>query len=185
MRLPVRSHARAGFTMAELAVTMLIVFGVLIALLEGLNRAKITAAHSRNAKVATQLAMQTLGQVDGGLLADELEGGGFTGSYADEGYDPDTWWYEVVLGDETFLEIAGEETEYFDRPFDSFDPDPYDDDEDRAEEDLPFEKVKVRVHFPDMPHVNFKTHVTLERWIPWDQVYGPSEEDLAAEEDTQ
>ena len=41
-----------------------------------------------------------------------------------------------------------------------------------------YEKVKVQVVFP--PLAEFKNELILERWVPWEQVYGPSEEDLEA-----
>lgn len=181
MRTLARSPAprSGGFTMAEIAVTMLIVFVTLIALLEGLNKAKLSAAHSRNLKVATQLALYTLGQVESGLYAEDIDDiqSGFTGSYAEQGYPPEYWYFEVAFGEEMFQEQDEDELDYYDRPFDSFNPDPWEEEEeDSEEEDLPFEKVKVRVHFPEMPSLNFKGHVTMERWIPWEQVYGPDED---------
>jgi hypothetical protein len=177
MRLTQRARngrANRGFTMAELAVTMLIVFVTLVALLEGLNKAKLTAWHSRNLKVATQLGLYTLGQIESGVYSEELDGG-FMDSYAEQGYDPQFWYFEVAFGDETLMEMDEQELSPWDREFDSFNPDP-DDDEEDEEEDLPFEKVKVRVHFPKMQSLGFRNYVTIERWIPWEQVYGLDEE---------
>ena len=52
-----RCAARAGFTLAEVAVTLLIVGLILVLMLEGLNGAKITAAHTRNLRLAQDLGI--------------------------------------------------------------------------------------------------------------------------------
>lgn len=185
MRLPGSRRARAGaggFTLAEVAVTLLIVGLVLVLMLEGLNLAKLTAAHTRNSRLARELGLLTLGQIEAGLFWDDIDSGR-GGTYAEEGY-PD-FFYEIALGDDTFLEADP------DRPFDNWayaqelQRDRYDE-EDRAEEiEQPYEKVRVKVTFP--PLREFSSDVILERWIPWAQVYGEDEDavdtsDQAAED---
>ena len=46
-----------------------------------------------------------------------------------------------------------------------------DDDEEQAKE--PFEKVRIRVDYPRL--TDRESTLTLERWIPWEQVYGGKE----------
>ena len=48
MRTPPRASARAGFTLAEVMVTLVIVGIGLTLVLQGLNTAKLTAAQTRN-----------------------------------------------------------------------------------------------------------------------------------------
>jgi type II secretory pathway pseudopilin PulG len=164
----VASH-RAGFTLAEIAVTFVIVGIGLLLVLQGLNTAKLTAAHTRNMKLARELGMLTLGQIASGVLQEDIESG-YYDTYAEEGYPDFT--FEVMLGDDTFREPNDDGT------FNSWDPDLYEDDEDEDEEDdveEPYEEVRVRVTYPaikDMP-----SQLTLEQWIPWKQVYGEQEKD--------
>ena len=166
-----RRRARAGFTLAEVAVTILIVGFGLVLVLQGLNTAKLTAAHTRNYKLARELALQTLGQIESGLFQEDIEDG-LLGTYAEEGY-PD-FAFEVVVGDEAFRERRD------DGGYDSWAP--RDSDEDEQEEDEeseePFEKVRVRVTFPKVQEVS--NELVLERWIPWKQVYGETEEEEGA-----
>ena len=159
-----------GFTLAEVAVTLLIVGLVLVLMLEGLNLAKLTAAHTRNSRLARELGLLTLGQIEAGLFWEDHDSGR-GGTYAEEGY-PD-FLYEIALGEDTFLEPEGDE------PFDNW---AYErelaleryeeDDEEQVEQ--PYEKVRVKVTFP--PLREFSSDVVLERWIPWAQVYGEDEE---------
>ena len=46
-------------------------------------------------------------------------------------------------------------------------------DEEDAEE--PYEKVRIRVSFPVLSE--YSNQLELERWIPWDQVYGEEEDE--------
>ena len=160
---------RSGFTLAEVAMTIVIMGIGLLLVLQGLNTAKMTAAHTRNYKLSRELALLTIGQIESGLFQEDIDRG-LTGSYADEGYPDFT--FEVVVGDETFREPDDDGT------FDSWAPT---DDEERAERDEeeevaePFEKVKVRITCPKIQ--DFSNELVLERWIPWTQVYGESEED--------
>ncbi len=167
-----RHAGREGFTLAEVAVTIVIVGVALVALLQGINTAKMTAAHTRNLKLSSELARLTLGRVASGLFRDDLDVGVFLdGTYADEGYPEFIW--ELVLGDEEFPDHEDdEEVEYRDR-YDSFS---WNDDEDEEDDEVeePYETVKVRVIFPAMRE--FSNELVLERWIPWKQVYGEDEE---------
>jgi prepilin-type N-terminal cleavage/methylation domain-containing protein len=166
--------ARAGFTLAEVAVTLVIVGLGLVVLLQGLNTAKMTAAYTRNLKLASELARLTLGRVAAGLFQDELGQDSYLdGTYADEGYPEFSW--ELLLGDETF----GDPSDDRDR-FDSFDWDAEQEEEDEEEEvEEPYDKVKVRVSFPAMRAFadgETTANLVLEEWIPWKQVYGEDEE---------
>ncbi len=175
------ARARAGFTLAEVAVTLVIVGIGLVFVLQGVNLAKVTAAHTHYRKVARDLALVTLGQIESGLYWEELDGTSgdtLSGTYAEEGFE--AWHYEVVLGEEEF---TATEDEY------GYDQDGYHDSwlaaqerEDRAREDQdqdeeeitePFEKVRIKVTFPKLGERD--NALVLERWIPWDQVYGAPE----------
>lgn len=162
-----RSPARAGFTLAEVAVTIVIVGIALVLVLQGLNTSKITAAHTRNQKLARDLGLLTLGQIESGLLRDDIESG-MAGNYAEEGY-PDFNW-EIAVGDDALQETNP------DGRFDSWTPTAAEEEAKRDEEEdaeEPFEKVRVRVTAPKIRE--FTNELTLERWIPWTQVYGEAE----------
>jgi prepilin-type N-terminal cleavage/methylation domain-containing protein len=167
-----RAHGRSGFTLAEVAVTIVIVGIALVLVLQGLNASKITAAHTRNQKLARELGLFTLGQIESGLLRDDLETG-MAGNYAEEGYAEFTW--EVAVGDDALREPDQ------DGKFDSWAPtaaeeDAKEDEDEDAEE--PFEKIRVRVMYPKIQE--FSNELTLERWIPWTQVYGEAEGENAS-----
>lgn len=167
-----RMNSKSGFTLAEVAVTVVIVGIALVLVLQGLNTSKITAAHTRNQKLARDLGLFTLAQIESGLLRDDLETG-INGNYAEEGW-PDFNW-EVAVGDDA-LTVQNDDGRH-----DSWAPtekeqDEKDDEEEDAEE--PFEKVRVRVTFPKIRE--FTNELTLERWIPWTQVYGEAEGENAS-----
>lgn len=171
-----------GFTLAEVAVAIVIVGMGLIWILEGLNGAKLTAAHTRNYKLARDLALETLGHIESGELQEDVARG-LAGSYGEEGY-PD-FLYEVIVGDESFRDDASKGD-----TFDSWAPrsqsqkdkatddEEVDPDEKKEQEDQPFEKVKIKITFPKIRE--FTNELILERWIPWKQVYGESEKDKDA-----
>lgn len=168
------SCRRSGFTLAEVAVTLVIVGFGLVVLLQGLNTAKMTAAYTRNSKLASELARLTLGRVAAGLFRDELGSDAYLeGTYADEGYPEFAW--ELLLGDETF----GDPEDDRDR-FDSFDWDAEEEGQDEEEEvEEPYDKVKVRVSFPAMRELadgGTGATLILEEWIPWKQIYGEEDE---------
>lgn len=162
---------RAGFTLAEVVVTIAVVAIALTLAFQSLNVSKLTAAHTRNSKLARELALYTLGQIEAGLLWEEIETGR-TGVYEDYPF----YSYELALGDETFIEVDPDEG-----PFDSWAyreeqrrlADDYDE-EAEEEEAQPYEEVRVKVTYPEIR--DFPHEVILERWIPWVQVYGEEDE---------
>jgi len=165
----------AGFTLAEVAVTIVIVGAMLIYLLQGLSGTKLLAAQTRNNKLARELALAKLGQVGSGLFQEDIDKG-LTGTFADEGY-PD-FSYEIVVGDETFLD-DGDGEDIRDDRFDSWNEpslaDPKSTDPNEEPVEKPFEKVRIRVLSPKIQE--FSNRLTLEQWFPWVQVYGEKEED--------
>ncbi|MCY2961508.1 MAG: type II secretion system protein [Planctomycetota bacterium] len=171
-----RDLRRSGFTLAEVAVTIVIVGIALVLVLQGLNTSKVTAAHTRNQKLARDLGLYTLGQIESGLLRDDLESG-MVGNYAEEGY-PDFNW-EIAVGDDALRQTNQSQ----DGKFDSWAPTAAEEeakkdknkDEDAEE---PFEKIRIRVTYPKIRE--FENELTLERWIPWKQAYGEAEGDNAS-----
>jgi len=161
-------HTRAGFTLAEIAVTIVIVGIGLLMVLQGLNTAKLTAANTRNYKLARDLALVTLGQIESGEFQKDIQNG-LTGSYAEQSYPDFT--YEVIVGDASFRDKSQSSG-----AFDSWAPT----DAQLAQQDKdkqsdqppaqPFEKVKIRITYPKM--AEFPNELILERWMPWTQVYG-------------
>lgn len=185
--LPPRSmrngSAASGFTLVEAAITLAIVALVLVTVLQGMEGAKLSAYHTRQKKVAYELAQGMVGEITVGLWREELESG-MTGNFAERD-EPDFEW-ELALGEDV-LEDRGDDDE--DRPFDNFaarreweednrsdtEEDEYEDGEEPVE---PFEKIRVRVSFRKVK--DFSNEIILERWVPWEEVYGPSEEDAEA-----
>lgn len=168
------TSARAGgFTLAEVAVALVIVGYSLVFLLQALNAAKLIAAQTRNYKLARELGVLTIGQVESGLFREDIENG-LRGTYADLGY-PD-FVYEVVVGDETFRnnEQEGGFDNWKDRAARQADKRREAGGKEDEEEEKPFEKVKVRVTFPKVQELS--NELILERWIPWVQVYGEKED---------
>ena len=168
--------SRSGFTLVEIAVTLLIISIGLTMCVESLFVAKNQAAHTRNLKLARELGTMTLGQIESGVYQEEIQSG-WSGSYAQEGY-PD-FYYEVLLGEDAFEQ----DTEQVDTGYhDSFAARREREEEDRrlSDEDdeeivEAFEKVKLRVTFPRTKQ--FRNDLVLESWMEWDQVYGSDEED--------
>lgn len=169
---------RAGFTLAEVAVTIVIVGIGMLLVLQGLNTAKMSAAQTKNLKLSRELALRTLGLIASGQFQDEIKNG-LHGSYAEEGW-PD-FSYDVVVGDETFQTSGNDST------FDSWAPKPNDTKKDDSKTgqdpqdvtDQPYEKVKIKVTFPtiEIEKEQMKHELVLEEWIPWKQVYGEKEDD--------
>lgn len=177
------ARARAGFTLAEVAVTLLIVGIGLTLVVQGLMNAKFQAADTNYRKLSRELALVTLGQLESGLFWEELdagEGDVLSGTYAEDGHEEVS--YEVVLGGEEFTD---ESSRYDDRNaayHDSWEyererqdrlKDKDDDDEDEDQVAEPFEKVRIRVTYPKFGER--ENTFVLERWIPWEQVYGSEE----------
>lgn len=169
-----RSASR-GMTLIEVSVTIAIVALVIVACLQGLERSVLTAAHTRNTRLSRELGLLTLGQIESGLYWDDIDSG-FGGDYSEEGYP--AFRYEVALGDDTLPDTDSGEGGFDSWAYreevrqreleldDDYDPD------DELEQEQPFEKVRVRVTFPSLTEL--KTEVTVEKWIRWEQVYGPN-----------
>lgn len=172
-------QSRRAFTLVEVAVTIVILGIGLTMVLQALNTAKIRAAQTRNYKLARDLALYTLGEIESGLYREDAQDR-FSGTYAE--HDQPDFTFEVVLGDQQLIDRPdSRDTGFFDRFAErqyelERDPDRTKEDEEAAQ---PFEKVKVRVMFP--PLADFSNELVLERWMPWEQVYGPPEEDEGGE----
>ena len=173
MRPPVRAGSRpaaGGFTLAEVAVTLVIVATGLLFVLEGINAAKLNAAQSRNVKLARELGLLTLGQIESGLYGEDIRNdrlGPY--SYAEEGYPE--FEFEAVFGGETFLE----RDEY--GRFDNWHYEEEEEDEEDEDAEQPYEEVEIKVVFP--PISGRKNEVVLKRYVPWRQVYGAPEDEEA------
>jgi type II secretory pathway pseudopilin PulG len=169
---------RVGFTLAELAVTIVIVGLALVLLLQGLSNAKLTSAQTRNFKLARELAILSVSRVQAGLFDEELESH-MEGTYSEEGY-PDFLW-ELTLGDEEFREEDDGDGRSFDSwaHQDELDLEAETDDDDEEVEE-PYERVRVKVTFPKI--LEYSDELVLERWVPWLDVHPSEEEDEAAEE---
>ncbi|MFT5051884.1 MAG: hypothetical protein ACI8QZ_003313 [Chlamydiales bacterium] len=172
-----RQHSRrTGLTLAEVAVTIAIVSIAIMGCLQGLERSVLTAAYTRNTRLARELGLLTLGQIEAGLFWDEIDSG-LGGSYSEEGYP--SFFYEIALGDDTFVDVDTDE-----RNFDSWayqeevrqrrleEDEDYDADAD-FEADEPYEQVRVKVTFGGV-QADQPRELLLEKWVRWDQVYGPN-----------
>lgn len=162
-----KARARAAFTLVEVAVAILIVGIALTLVLQSLNVAKLRAKQTQNLKLARELGALTMGRVSAGLYREEIDSY-YSGSYSEDGY-PD-FSFEIVLGDNTFPETN--EDDYGPRFDNWYDEEDIEDNDEEARE--PYEKIRVRVSFPRLSE--YSSQLDLERWIPWDQVYG--EEDI-------
>ncbi len=166
----IKDRARAAFTLVEVAVAILIVGIALTLVLQSLNTSKLRAKQTQNLKLARELGTLTMGRVSAGLYREEIDAY-FTGSYSEEGYPEFS--YEIVLGENTFPEADGYEEGV---RFDSWYEDDINEDEDEEEAEEPYEKIRVRVTFPILSE--YSNQLELERWIPWDQVYGEEEDEI-------
>ncbi len=172
--LPSKRHGRAGFTLAEAAITIAIVGLTITYTLRALTAAQTTSAHTHEVKLAREMALRTLGEVSTGqFLVDSGEV--LTGTY-DEEVAP-FMSYEVAFGDAT-LPTRSRDDEG-ERSFDNWQARDQYRQENNLEEDLdgehePFEKVVIRVSFAK--HSDLPDYIELESWIPWEQVYGLDEE---------
>ena len=171
IKLRIKQRARAAFTLVEVAVAILIVGIALTLVLQSLNTSKLRAKQTQNLKLARELGTLTMGRLSAGLYQEEIDSY-YTGSYSEEGYPEFS--YEIVLGDNSFPEVEGYEEGV---RFDSwYDEDVNEDDEEEDAEE-PYEKIRVRVTFPILSE--YSNQLELERWIPWDQVYGVDEDELS------
>jgi len=179
------ASTRSGLTLAEVAVTIAIVSIAIMGCLQGLERTVLTAAHTRNTRLARELGLLTLGQIEAGLFWDEIDTG-LGGSYSDEGYP--SFFYEIALGDDTFVEVDPN-AENFDswayreevRQRRLEQDDDYNED-DEFQNDEPYEQVRVKVTFGGV-QVDQPRELLLEKWIRWDQVYGPNAEEARERSD--
>jgi hypothetical protein len=164
---------RAAFTLAEVAVTIVIVGITLIMVLQGLNKAKLSAAQTRNLKLARELALATLGRIESGVYWEDVDDDRIEGTYAEEGYP--NFIYEVVIGDKNFRPDENDR-----EAFDNWRQREKDEEEKNGEKDEdaeePYEKLQIKVVFPQIQ--DWKNELVLEKWLPWKQVH-PSEEDAA------
>ncbi|MFT7486696.1 MAG: prepilin-type N-terminal cleavage/methylation domain-containing protein [Candidatus Paceibacteria bacterium] len=169
--LPLRP--RAGFTLVEVAVALVIIGIGLTLCLQSLQTAKMQAAQTRNLKLARELGVLTLGQIESGLFQDELTSG-YTESYAGEG-QPD-FFFEILTGEDQFEDLdPNAERSYHDafaaRRQREFEAGQESDEDEVAEV---FEKVRIRISFPKFGL--YKNYVDIESWMDWVQVYGEEEE---------
>jgi len=164
------ARRRRGFTLAEVAVTLAVVGLALVWMLQALNAAKVTAAQTRNLKLARELALLTLGRIESGIYQEELTSQRLEGSYADEGY-PD-FYFEAVIGEENFR--PSETDPAFDNWLEERRQRELQDEEDE-EVEQPYEKVRIRVQFPAIQEL--KSELEFERWLPWEQLHPPEEEE--------
>lgn len=165
----------SGFTLAEIAVTIVIVGIGILLVMQSLNGAKLTAAHTRNLKLARMLGTYTLGEIESGVYLEEIdEDSGLQGDYSDQGFSEFT--YEVVFGEEGFDDDTDEE----DRAFTAWDRSKKKDEDKEDEEKVeqPYEKVWVRVRYPAV--ADQEDQLVLVRWVPWKQVYGKDDESKSA-----
>lgn len=182
MRRP-GTRARSGFTLAEAAITIALVALTLSTVLQILQGSKFTTAHTRDMRRARDLALTTLGEIESGLWWDFIDSTR-SGSYVAQEL-PD-FYFELAVGDEGFYE--DDEVDENGRPFDNWaykrdlELEDYDSEEEEATE--PFEKIRIRVTFPK--YGELPNEIVLERWIPWEQVYGEPEveaEDATSSDD--
>lgn len=170
---------RAGFTLAEAAITIALVALTLSTVLQILQGSKFTTAHTRDMRRARDLALTTLAEIESGLWWDIIDSTR-SGNYVAQ--DLPDFYFELAVGDEGFREDQERDDEG--RPFDNWDYkrqlelDSYDSDEEE-EATEPFEKIRIRVTFPK--YGELPNEIVLERWIPWEQVYGEPEEEADAE----
>ena len=173
--------AESGFTLAEVVITLLIVGFGLVLVIQGLNTAKFNAAHTHNRKVARELALLSLGRVESGLFWEELDGQGdrLFGTYAEDGYED--WRWELGFGEdnrpEEYVESEDRDDGYWDNWAWEREQERErlaDEDTDEEEATEPYEEVYITVSFPKLG--DYLNQLTIERWIPWEQVYGTDPE---------
>lgn len=173
-----RTTSRTAFTLVEVAVSLVIIGIGLTLCLQSLQMAKQQAAQTRNLKLARELGVMTLGQIEAGLFQEEIDSS-YSETYAQEGY-PD-FFFEVLLGDEDFEDQGyDEDQDGFHDAFEARRQRREDEADDSDEEDVaePYEMVKIRVSFPRIHQ--YKNYLDMESWMVWEQVYGKEEEDEAS-----
>ena len=157
----------AGFTLAEMVVTLLIVALLLVISVQGIQRTMSQSAYTRDSRIARELALLQLGRLEAGLYMDEIEDH-MEGDFSDDDQPYFAW--ELVLGTEEFYDEDVEESDRFDSWED------YDEDEDEeADSGEPWVVARVKVTFPQHPERT--NELILERWLTREFVYGPEDED--------
>lgn len=162
-----RPSRRSGFTLAEVAVTIAIVGLILVFVLQGINEAKLLAAHTRNQRIARELALRTLAGIESGLFVDEINDDRLEGTYADDGYPDFT--FEAVLGEQNFRQ-----TDPAGGGFDNWNTQEELDKREEEEEEgteQPYERVQLKVVFPQIGDDPDRNQLVLEKWVPWKQVH--------------
>lgn len=169
-----RKHAgKRAFTLAEVAVTIALVGIVLAWLLQSLSASKLTAAHARDLKLARELGLLTLGQIESGLYEDELESERIDGNYSEEGYP--TFGFEAVIGEQNFAPDASDA-----RAFDNWRAEQearereLRDEDDDEETEQPYEKIQIKVTFTKIQEL--PNEYVLEKWVPWNVLHPEDEE---------
>lgn len=169
----------SGFTLAEVAVTIAIVGLILVFVLQGINEAKLLAAHTRNQRVARELALRTLAGIESGLFVDEINDERLEGTYADDGYPDFT--FEAVLGERNFRSNNDSGAGNFDNWNTQEELDKREEEEEEGAEQ-PYERIQIKVVFPQIGDEPGKNELVFEKWVPWKQVH-PSEEDSSSSSD--
>lgn len=165
---------QGGFTLAEAAITIALVALTLSTMLQILQGSKFTTAYTRDLRRARDLGLTTLAEIESGLWIDLIDSYR-TGNYADK--DLPNFSFDLAVGDEGYLG-EGLEQEDGTEPFDNWAyqrEQDLEDDDDEEEAVEAFEKIKIRVTFPK--YGDQRNEIELERWIPWEQVYGEIEEE--------
>jgi prepilin-type N-terminal cleavage/methylation domain-containing protein len=164
-----RRAGRAGFTLAEVAVTIAVVGLAMVYMLQALSTAKMTAAHTRNLKLSKELALLTLGRIESGLYEEELDDEIIEGNYSEEGY-PD-FSFQAVIGDENLPERIDDGAFFDNWQWE----DDQQEDEDDEELEQPYEKIQIRVISPQIQEL--KNELVIERWVAWEQLHPPEDDD--------
>ena len=175
MQLP-HPNKRAGFTLAEAAITIALVGLTITYTLQALSSAQTTAAHTHELKLAREMALRTLGEIATGRYQAEMNDV-IQGSYPED--EAPYMRYQIAFGEATLPRHGDPRDEYDRNTVDNWEnrrrweDDQSDGEEDTTEED--YEVVKIRVIFPKHSE-ELDDFIEFEAWIPWDQVYGAEEE---------
>lgn len=158
-------------------MTIALVGIVLAWLLQSLSASKLTAAHARDLKLARELALLTLGQIESGLYEDDLDSERIEGNYSEEGHP--TFLFEAVIGEQNFKPSDDDA-----RAFDN-----WREEQARRERELrevdeeeeteqPYEKIQIKVIYTKIQEL--PNEYVLEKWVPWDVLHPPEEEETDA-----
>jgi len=185
MKPSLRNRARGGFTLAEVAVTLLIMGLCMLYVLQGLNESRHTAMYTYRTKMAREMATLLLSKVEAGAYWEDLESDNMlSGACVEEDELYEDYFWEMTFGDEaefsTVLEGDRKKWDRDDHTTLSYrDMQERERDHDEGEDELlteePFEDVRVRITLET--ELENKVLITLEKKIPWDLVYGTNEEE--------